>query len=411
MADPTPSTPWRAGISRRRALFGGAALVGGTAAATVWPAARAGAGQTAPPGGDATVGTDTVEFEGAHQAGVVTPAQAFSTFTAYDLTVTEPRRVAGMLRILTDDIRRMAAGRPALADTAPELAATPARLTVTVGFGPGLFAKTGTADRQPTGLSDLPAFPAIDRLEPGWSGGDLLIKISADDPMIVAHAQRMLHKDTRPFAALRWSQRGFINARGAIADGVTGRNLMGQVDGTVNPATAAELDTKVWAGADTGWFTGGTTLVLRRIRMDLDRWDELDPAAMDATMGRRQTDGSPLSGTKESDEPDFTVPDATGLPAIADFAHIKVARGDGPARQILRRPYNYDDTPGADGGSDSGQIFCSYQADIAAQFVPIQQRLAEKDLLNQWTTPVGSAVFAIPPGTARDGYLGQGLFT
>lgn len=410
MADAAPG-PGRGGISRRRALFGGAALVGGTAAATVWPAVPVAAQDAgAQPGSDATVGSDTVPFEGVHQAGVVTVAQAFSTFTAYDLTVTEPRRLAGMLRILTDDIRRMTAGRPALADTAPELAATPARLTVTLGFGPGLFTTTGLADRQPAGLTELPAFPAIDRLDPAWSGGDLLIKISADDPMIVAHAHRMLHKDTRPFGTLRWTQRGFLNARGALADGTTGRNLMGQVDGIVNPTTDTDLESRVWAGADAGWFAGGTTLVLRRIRMDLDKWDELDPAAMDATMGRRQTDGSPLSGTKETDEPDFTVPDATGLPAIADFAHIKVARGDGPARQILRRPYNYDDTPGADGGSDSGQIFCSYQADIAAQFVPIQQRLATGDLLNQWTTPVGSAVFAIPPGTTSDGYLGQGLF-
>ncbi|TKV62150.1 Dyp-type peroxidase [Nakamurella flava] len=398
-------------MSRRRALFGGAALVGGTAAATVWPATGAAAEDAdARSGDDATVGSDTVPFEGVHQAGVVTAAQAFSTFAAYDLTVTEPRRVVGLLRILTDDIRRMTAGRAALADTAPELAATPARLTVTLGFGPGLFTTTGLTDRQPTGLTELPAFPAIDRLDPAWSGGDLLIKISADDPMIVAHAHRMLHKDTRPFTRLRWTQRGFLNARGAIAAGATGRNLMGQLDGTVNPSTDAELDSRVWAGADAGWFAGGTTLVLRRIRMDLDRWDELDPAAMDATIGRRQRDGSPLSGTREYDEPDFTVPDATGLPAIADFAHIKVARGDGPARQILRRPYNYDDTPTADGGSDSGQIFCSYQADIAAQFVPIQQRLAERDLFNQWTTPIGSAVFAIPPGSPADGYLGQGLF-
>jgi dye decolorizing peroxidase len=65
----------------------------------------------------------------------------------------------------------------------------------------------------------------------------------------------------------------------------------------------------------------------------------------------------------------------------------------------LRRGYSYDDTLDNSGEiSDTGLLFCSYQADIARQFVPAQQRLAELDLLNTWTTPVGSAVFAIPPG-------------
>jgi dye decolorizing peroxidase len=56
-------------------------------------------------------------------------------------------------------------------------------------------------------------------------------------------------------------------------------------------------------------------------------------------------------------------------------------------------------------------IFASYQADVDRQFVPIQRRLDELDLLNQWTTPVGSAVFAIPPGCGPGGFIGDRLFT
>ncbi len=44
-----------------------------------------------------------------------------------------------------------------------------------------------------------------------------------------------------------------------------------------------------------------------------------------------------------------------------------------------------------------------------AQFVPLQRRLDELDLLNRWTTPVGSAVCAIPPGCAEGGYVGEQL--
>lgn len=73
------------------------------------------------------------------------------------------------------------------------------------------------------------------------------------------------------------------------------------------------------------------------------------------------------------------------------------------------RPYNYDTAPPPGSGaiSESGQIFVSFQADLLGQFLPIQRRLDELDLLNQWTTPIGSAVFAIPPGCAEDEYLGE----
>jgi dye decolorizing peroxidase len=47
--------------------------------------------------------------------------------------------------------------------------------------------------------------------------------------------------------------------------------------------------------------------------------------------------------------------------------------------------------------------------DVDRQFVPVQQRLAEHDALNPWITPVGSAVFLLPPGFGPDGYPGDTL--
>ncbi|MFC9769457.1 hypothetical protein [Rhodococcus jostii] len=61
--------------------------------------------------------------------------------------------------------------------------------------------------------------------------------------------------------------------------------------------------------------------------------------------------------------------------------------------------------------ANSGLIFVSYQRDINTQFLPVQRRLAEFDALNQWTTPIGSAVYALPPGASPGGYLAQSLFT
>ena len=59
--------------------------------------------------------------------------------------------------------------------------------------------------------------------------------------------------------------------------------------------------------------------------------------------------------------------------------------------------------------SRSGLLFGSFQADVSRQFTPLQRRLDELDLLNTWTTPIGSAVFAIPPGCEAGGYIGETL--
>ncbi len=226
--------------------------------------------------------------------------------------------------------------------------------------------------------------------------------------MTVAHTSRMLLKDTRSFARVRWTQTGFRRAHGSEASGVTMRNLFGQVDGTVNAAPGTEdFDRLVWVAG--GWLAGGTSLVIRRIRMDLDRWDRLDRVGREQSVGRALDTGAPLTGTLEHDEPDFAATTAIGFPVIPEFSHLRRARSDNPAERIVRRGWNYDEAPTGESISDSGLIFPSYQADVDRQFVPIQRRLDELDLLNEWTSPVGSAVFAIPPGCDPGGYLGETL--
>lgn len=160
-----------------------------------------------------------------------------------------------------------------------------------------------------------------------------------------------------------------------------------------------------------GWLTGGTGLVLRRIQMNLDTWDELDRPGRELSVGRNLTNGAPLTGTNERDEPDFDAKDALGFPVIPEFSHMRRARSDGEGERIFRRSFNYDDAPDPGEVSNSGLIFVSYQADIDRQFIPIQRRLDELDLLNQWTTPIGSAVFAIPPGCQEGGYIGDTLLS
>ncbi|MGO1316741.1 MAG: Dyp-type peroxidase [Cellulomonadaceae bacterium] len=425
-----------AGSTRRQFLLGGAvagvgavAAIGvdhalrGDPARTVDPvrtvdpdpsaASREGAG--VPGQADAAAGAlhgdETVPFYGVHQAGIDTPAQAHAALLGLDLREeTDRDGLRRMMRILTDDAARLTQGVPALADSEPELAAAPARLTVTFGFGPGLVARAnGSA---PAWLHPLPAF-GVDRLQPEYSDGDLLIQVAADDPLTVAHATRMLLKDARGFATVRWSQQGFRRAHGSVRPGTTMRNLFGQVDGTTNPAPGTrDFDDVVWS-AD-GWLSGGTSAVIRRIHMDLDRWDRLDRTGRDQSVGRFLSNGAPLTSSPdgaaaEFDEPDFAATTAIGFPVIPAFSHMRRARGEDAAERVFRRGYNYDDAPAGEEVSSSGLVFVSFQADVDRQFTPIQRRLDELDLLNEWTSPIGSAVFAIPPGCEEKGYIGETL--
>ena len=406
------------GVGRRRLLFGGAAAgLGAVAAAGAqWVGSSVGSEPDLVRTGLDEAGANgsrTIPFYGAHQAGIATEPQSHAVFVALDLRRDVGRdRIRSWLRLLSDDAAALTQGRPALADTEAELAVRPARLTVTFGFGPGLV-KATAPHLAPPWLAPLPAF-GIDALQDRWNGGDLLLQIGADDPLTVAHAQRMLLKDSRSFAVVRWIQSGFRRAYGSEQSGITMRNLFGQVDGSANPVPGtAEFDRVVWGDAEIpAWLDGGTSMVVRRIAMNLDTWDELDRHGREEAVGRKLSNGAPLTGSSEHDAPDFEAVTALGFPVIPDYSHMRRARPDNPRQRILRRSYNYDDAPEPGGPvSNAGQVFVSFQTDVRAQFVPIQERLDKLDILNEWTTPIGSAVFAVPPGAAEGGFVGEQLFS
>lgn len=401
-------TAGRRAIISRRAILGGL-VAGGAGAALVAAGGRAPAGGEVL-GSPGSIGGDVVEFRGPHQAGIDMPMQSSAMFVSLDLRKgTDREALVRMMRLLTDDIDRLTRGQPALADPEPELSGVPARLTTTVGFGAGLLAAARLADQAPAWLSQgLPAF-SVDRLEKRWSGGDLLLQVAADDPVTVSHAVRVLLADSDPFARPRWVQSGFHRPANTAPPG-TGRNLMGQIDGTVNPAFGSDdLAQVVWCADGPQWLSGGTAVVVRRVAMDLPTWGGLDRVTKEESMGRRLEDGAPLTGGTEFTAPDFDAVDENGFPVIPATAHIRLAHAQAPVERILRRPYNYDSGLAADGIPEAGLIFAAYMADPVAQFVPIQDRLARSDVLNLWTTPIGSALFAVPPGVAQGEYVGQAL--
>lgn len=396
-------------FGRRGVLRTGAAALGG--AGLGWTGSTAVSAATdhgATSGAASVTGTEVVAFHGSHQAGIATSPQAHLSLVGLDLrTGTTRGDLARMMRVLSDDAARLSQGRAALADTEPELAVVPARLSVTFGFGPRVVSDLVPA-RHGLTLDPLPPF-STDRLEPGWGQTDVVVQLCADDPVTVAHARRMLTKDARGFAEVRWVQDGFRRSRGSEAPGTTMRNVMGQVDGTTNPGPEdPDFDDLVWDDdVARPAFSGGTFLVVRRVRARMDAWDEVGREGKELAVGRRLADGSPVTGSTETDEPDFEATDALGFPAIDTAAHIRRARTDDPRQRFLRRSYNYAvPDPVRAGGEDTGLVFLAYARDVVAQFVPIQQRLAELDRLNQWLVTTGSAVYALPPGVEAGGTTG-----
>ncbi|MGA1627260.1 MAG: Dyp-type peroxidase [Aquiluna sp.] len=397
-------------VSRRGFLAGGAAAAASGAVGIA--AGAAGASLAAEADLETFAASRQAEFYGPHQSGIELDIQAVTNMVAFDIkeSVTKADMLRWM-RLLTDDIARLTAGEPVLADPAPELAIGAARFTAYVGFGPSLFSKLGLESQMPEGFADLPAF-GVDQLQERYSGGDVLIHIAADDPVVLAHGTRGLVRDSMPFASVRWVQPGFAHSPGMIPAGLTHRNLMGQVDGTANPELgSSDFDSVVWINDGPEWIKGGTLLVFRRIAMQLDTWDQLGSPSKEEVIGRKLSNGAPLTGERETDVPDLGARHPNGLLVIPEFAHIRRAAPQESGERIFRRPFSYDNGMNERGSMDVGLLWTAYQRDISKQYLPIQRRLEQLDLLNQWTVPIGSAVFAIPGGVQGSELLAEALFS
>jgi deferrochelatase/peroxidase EfeB len=370
----------------------------------------------------------TVAFRDVHQAGVATAQQEHLHFAAMDLVTEEASEVRELLGAWSEAAARMTAGEPAGKDnhsqflppddTGEALGLSPARLTLTFGFGPSLFGKDGhdrfgLADRSPEALAPLPPLTG-DVLDGARSDGDLCVQACADDPQVAFHAVRNLARIARGVAVVRWSQLGFGRTSSTSKSQATPRNLMGLKDGTNNiKAEDTELmDRHVWVPEEDGppWMVGGTYLVARRIRMLIEVWDRVSLGEQEATIGRHKYSGAPIGKEDEFDPVDLRARDEEGELLISEDAHVRLARKSGEEK-ILRRGYSFTDGFDAERGQlDAGLFFISFQRDPHKQFVPLQQRLAANDRLNEYIRHTASALFACPPGAREGGYVGEGLF-
>ena len=374
-------------------------------------------------------------FYGEHQGGILTPLQRNTYFAAFDLVTDDRQDIVNLLQVWTTAAARMSAGQAAAPfgkddsvaapDSADALGLSPARLTVTFGFGPGLFVKDGKdryglSAKRPAALIDLPRF-AGDQLVDARSGGDLSVQACADDPQVAFHAVRQLARLAYNVAQIRWVQTGFTPH---FEGKQTPRNLMGFKDGTNNPSVndPKVMNQFIWAG-DEGpdWMRGGSYMVTRRIRIALEHWDRMTLAFQEQTVGRHKYSGAALGKKNEFDKADYDATDSEGNPIIPENSHIRLgAAVNNDGAQIFRRPYSYNDganvtaerwPPWRDEMEfDAGLFFICYQRDPRTSFVKIFEKMAKFDMMNQFVTHTGGGLFACPGGIAEGKFIGHRLF-
>ncbi|MBC8635182.1 deferrochelatase/peroxidase EfeB [Caballeronia sp. EK] len=420
----TPRRPGRRGF-----------LKAGAAAGLASGAGVARAALTRTPADDAQ--RQTEPFYGAHQAGIVTPQQSHTYMAAFDVKTDNRDELVSLLRAWTIAAARMTRGDTAAALNTPDDKSAPdsadvlglgaSALTITFGFGPGLFKTSdgkdrfGLASKRPAALVDLPRFNG-DQLIPEKTGGDLMIQACANDAQVAFHAVRQLARmgTIANVTTIRWGQAGFLSG----PKGQTPRNLMGFKDGTNNPATAQPplINQFVWAdGADAPWMKGGTYTVVRRIRITLEHWDTMELGFQEQVFGRHKYSGAPIGKKNEFDAVDLDAADKDGNPTIAENSHVRLSNHQSNSgMQILRRSYSYNDGTNfyierwppwrQETEYDAGLIFIAHQSDPRTGFIPINAKLAKFDMMNQFTTHVGSAIFAVPPGAKEGSYIGAQLF-
>jgi deferrochelatase/peroxidase EfeB len=414
---PSSARPIVSGAVSRRRLLGGVAGLG---------ILGAGAGLTSCAANATDTAEQVVPFYGSRQAGITTDVQDRLAFAAFDVTATRREDLVDMLKTWTAAAEAMsrgvmvpgdshADGVPP-ADTGETVGLLPARLTVTIGFGPTLFdGRFGLAPRRPTAFAALPALPG-ETLDPARCGGDIAVQACSDDPQVAFHAVRNLARLGRGTVVTRWTQLGFGRTSSTGTGQQTPRNLMGFKDGTRNIRSddSATLAKSVWVGAEAGqeWMRGGSYLVARRIRMFVETWDRDVLSDQEAVFGRAKYTGAPLTGKAEFDTPDFAARTADGELTIPENAHVRLAAFEAnDGLRILRRGYSFTD--GIDprtGTLDAGLFFISFQKD-PAQFVTLQRKLGKHDALNEYIRHVGSALFACPQGVPdASGHWGRTLF-
>jgi deferrochelatase/peroxidase EfeB len=355
--------------------------------------------------GSASAETDVEPFHGAHQAGIVTPQPKYLWFASLDVHASGRAGLRDLMQKLTETAAGLTAGRPSGAASFD-----PARLTITLGLGPGIFdGRFGLAGRRPAALVDIPPFKG-DRLRPELSGGDLGVQCCSTSHEVATRALHAIVAAAGGAASERWTQYAFV--RDPLPGECGGKpcKTTGFKDGTNNLRgdDTARMRSNVWVNRGDGldWMVDGTYLVCRRLKVLVSNFLTEPLNVQEYAFGRNKATGAPFGQKHEFD---------AVIPAKEPSdCHIMVANprtAGSEAERILRRSFTYTD--GYDDQISNplgGLFFMCFQRDPRRQFISIQSRLAVHDRFTvEYPVPEGSAIYAVPPGIQPGGYVGETL--
>lgn len=264
-----------------------------------------------------------------------------------------------------------------------------ADLQVLLGYGSRLFrgapADVATELRecglgQPSNRSVLPGSSLLyaDDIEENLGDADLAVHLTADDVSLLARAvvetDRCVRLSADGASGLRVSGIWSGHARSDR------RSWIGFHDGVANLDTRERLNAiLVGQQADDLWLRGGTYLAFLRVQVDLDAWFKLDQKERELLVGRDETTGAPLlPGRKKRRRQrlapgtvDILDPRNTALrdpppidirdPSLIGLSHVQRARRH-PNLRLLRRGYEFLETPGEGSGIRTGLNFVSFQS-------------------------------------------------
>jgi deferrochelatase/peroxidase EfeB len=365
-----------------------------------------------------------VDYQGKHQAGVITPDTKEAIFVAFNITALQKNQLQQLFQTISQRIAYLTQPQKLSSNKNEQLPPpesgmlgqrlSPDSLTITIAVGHSLFdQRFGLADKKPKKLIPMPRFPN-DRLQKQWCGGDLSIQLCANSRESVIYALRDIIRHTNKYMIPIWKIDGFLPARD-IDNHTTAVNLFGFKDGTGNAANtdAAKMDELVWVtqtNNEPEWCLGGSYQAIRLIRFNLEFWDRTPLEDQENDFGRYKHSGAPMGMKHEMDDPQMNK-DPHGDRILFD-SHMRRAEPRIPERHVAklrRRSFSYSLGVLPSGQLDMGLIFVAYQNDLKKGFIDTQNRL-NGEPLERYIKPFGGGFYFVLPGINKENnYLGKKL--